>query len=110
MKPKIGNPRRWLGRCFSVVAVLACAMTASVGVSGAATSSAVIHRGGTATFTIAGFYATLDPAIANPALFTGVETMEAIFGPGLDYVNPTTGAIEMGFATGFTSSSGGKVW
>jgi ABC-type transport system substrate-binding protein len=110
MNANFGSQRRWLGRCLAALAATAGAMTVSVGVSGAATSNATIHKGGTATFTIAGFYQTLDPTIANPALFTGVESMEALFGPGLDYVNPTTGAIEMGFATGFKSSAGGKVW
>jgi peptide/nickel transport system substrate-binding protein len=106
----VSTRRRWLRSGLTVATVLAGAAGFSASASGASVANAGIHKGGSATFTIAGFYATLDPAVANVALFTGVETMEAVFGPGLDYVNPTTGAIQYGQAIGMTPNKKGNIW
>lgn len=97
-----------LARCVVVASVFLGVIGATAIASSATTT---ITKGGTATFTLAGIVTTLDPAgPTTVGAFTGTAQLEAVFGPGLDYVNPVTGEVQLGQAESITSSHAGKVW
>jgi ABC-type transport system substrate-binding protein len=55
---------------------------------------------------------TIDPAFDSIATSTEYDQapLEAVYGPGLVYLDPSTSAVEMGFAQSLTTSDNGRVW
>lgn len=67
------------------------------------------RRGGTATQMEKEILPTIDPALS---LFDDQDmpTLEAVYGPGLVYLDPKTSAVKMGFAKSLTTKDEGHVW
>jgi peptide/nickel transport system substrate-binding protein len=97
-----------------VTAVGLSALVASFGLTTmaqASTGASAPHRGGTITQLEQSINPYIDPAID----ILGNESydepeIEAVYGPGLVYLNPTTQAVQMGFAQSLTTKDGGAVW
>jgi ABC-type transport system substrate-binding protein len=102
---------------IAVVVVLGAASCSSSGSgSGSATQSAAgsgsPHRGGSVTELALEDVTMIDPAFDTIAITNSYEmpTLEAVYGPGLVYLDPKTGAVEMGFAESLTTNDSGRVW
>ena len=84
----------------------------AVGPAGSSAASGVPHRGGSVTELALEDVTTIDPAFNTIAITNSYEmpTLEAVYGPGLVYLDPVSGAVEMGFAESLTTKDSGKVW
>lgn len=91
-------------------AVLIATSVASMFTPTAALGADAPHPGGGVTIADIGLSSTIDPAFNFISSNTDEPTVEAVYGPGLVYLDPNTGAVKMGFAKSLTSHDGGKTW
>lgn len=68
-------------------------------------------KGGTVTMVEPAVSTTIDPAL-NFVDVGGQDPpmLEAVYGPGLAYLNPTTGAVELGFLKSLSTKDNGHTW